>query len=147
MPLCGNERVKVSYVCAEVTLSEPTFYNWKGRYLGMTASEMKRLREIEEENTRLKRMYANLSLDHQILKDGFKKKWQAHAKSGNCETYSAAISRSLLCPCLSAQRFIKERKKPYFKDGGKRYLTRPQWGYFRKILRYISRPWRHERLF
>jgi len=75
MPLCGNAGVKVSDICREVGISEPTFYNWKARYSGMTASDIKRLKELEEENVRLKRMYANLSLDHQILKDVVSKKW------------------------------------------------------------------------
>jgi len=67
--------VKVSDICREVGISEPTFYNWKARYSGMTASDIKRLKELEDENVRLKRMYANLSLDHQILKDVVSKKW------------------------------------------------------------------------
>jgi putative transposase len=67
--------VKVSDICREAGISEPTFYNWKSKYSGMTASDIKRLKELEEENSRLKRMYADLSLDHQILKDVVSKKW------------------------------------------------------------------------
>lgn len=67
--------VKVSDICREAGISEPTFYNWKAKYSGMTASDIKRLKELEEENSRLKRMYADLSLDHQILKDVVSKKW------------------------------------------------------------------------
>ena len=67
--------IKVSDICREVGISEPTFYNWKAKYSGMTASDIKRLKELEEENSRLKRMYADLSLDHQILKDVVSKKW------------------------------------------------------------------------
>jgi len=67
--------VKVSDICREIGISEPTFYNWKAKYAGATASEIKRLKELEEENGRLKRMYADLSLDHQILKDVVSKKW------------------------------------------------------------------------
>lgn len=67
--------VKVSDICRETGISEPTFYNWKAKYSGMTASDIKRLKELEEENSRLKRMYANLSLDHQILKEVVSKKW------------------------------------------------------------------------
>lgn len=67
--------VKVSDICREIGISEPTFYNWKAKYAGMTASDIKRLKELEEENARLKRMYADLSLDHQILKDVVSKKW------------------------------------------------------------------------
>jgi putative transposase len=67
--------VKVSDICREAGISEPTFYNWKAKYSGMVASDIKRLKELEEENSRLKRMYSDLSLDHQILKDVVTKKW------------------------------------------------------------------------
>lgn len=67
--------VKVSDICREIGISEATFYNWRSKYGGMSASDIKRLKELEEENTRLKRMYADLSLDHQILKDVVSKKW------------------------------------------------------------------------
>jgi putative transposase len=67
--------VKVSDICREIGISEPTFYNWKAKFSGMTASDIKRLKELEEELAKFKLMYANLSLDHQILKDVVSKKW------------------------------------------------------------------------
>lgn len=67
--------MKVSDICRELGISSPTFYQWKSKYSGMVASDIKRLRELEEENSRLKRMYADLSLDHTILKDVLSKKW------------------------------------------------------------------------
>jgi len=54
--------------------SKASFYKWKGKYSGMSVSELKRLRELEEENRRLKQMYANLSLEHAALKDIVEKK-------------------------------------------------------------------------
>jgi putative transposase len=54
--------------------SKATFYKWKAKYSGMDVSTLKRLRELEEENRRLKQMYAELSLDHKILKDIVEKK-------------------------------------------------------------------------
>ena len=54
--------------------SKASFYKWKGKYSGMSVSELKRLRELEEENRRLKQMYANLSLEHEALKDIIEKK-------------------------------------------------------------------------
>jgi len=54
--------------------SKASFYKWKAKYSGMSVSELKRLKELEEENRRLKQMYANLSLEHEILKDIFEKK-------------------------------------------------------------------------
>lgn len=54
--------------------SKSTFYKWKAKYSGMDASALKRLKELEEENRRLKQMYADLSLEHQALKDIVQKK-------------------------------------------------------------------------
>jgi putative transposase len=65
---------KVSDICREHGISEPTFYSWKSKYGGMDASQLKRLKELEEENARLKRMYADLSLVHHAFKDAVEKK-------------------------------------------------------------------------
>lgn len=65
---------KVSDICREHSISEPTFYSWKSKYGGMDTSQLKRLKELEEENTRLKRMYADLSLIHHAFKDAVEKK-------------------------------------------------------------------------
>ena len=66
--------MKTADICREHGISQATFYNWKSKYGGMEASDIKRLRELEAENARLKRMYAELSLDHEILKDIIEKK-------------------------------------------------------------------------
>jgi putative transposase len=65
---------KVSDICREHGISEPTFYSWKSKYGGMDASQLKRLKELEEENSRLKKMYADLSLLHHAFKDAVEKK-------------------------------------------------------------------------
>lgn len=62
-------------LCREHSISRATFYNWKKKFGGMDASQLKRLKELEEENKRLKRMYADISLDHQLLKDVLEKKF------------------------------------------------------------------------
>lgn len=56
-------------VCREYEISPATYYKWKSKYGGMEASDIKRLKELEEENRRLKQMYAELCLEHQIVKD------------------------------------------------------------------------------
>jgi len=61
--------VPVKDLCRELGISDATFYKWRSKYGGMDASDLKRLRELEDENRRLKQMYADLSLDHQIMKD------------------------------------------------------------------------------
>jgi putative transposase len=65
---------KLEDLCRDLEISKATFYNWKSKYGGMEASDVKRMKELEEENARLKRMYANLSMDHEILKDVISKK-------------------------------------------------------------------------
>ena len=64
----------VKDVCREYGISDATYYNWKAKYGGMEASDVKRLKDLEEENRRLKQMYADLSLEHTILKDIVEKK-------------------------------------------------------------------------
>ncbi len=64
----------VKDVCREYGVSEATYYNWKAKYGGMQVSDIKRMKELEDENRRLKQMYANLSLEHTILKDIVEKK-------------------------------------------------------------------------
>jgi putative transposase len=61
-------------VCREHEISDATYYKWKTKYGGMQASDIRRLRELEEENRRLKQMYAELSLEHRMLKDVLTKK-------------------------------------------------------------------------
>ena len=55
-------------------VSDATIYHWRTKYGGMMASDLRRLKQLEEENRRLKHMYAELSLDHRILKDIVEKK-------------------------------------------------------------------------
>jgi putative transposase len=66
--------VAVADLSRQHGVSGATIYNWRTKYVGMTESDLKRLRQLEEENRRLKRMYAELSIDHEILKDVVAKK-------------------------------------------------------------------------
>lgn len=67
--------VATKELCRRHGISEQTLYRWKSKYGGMEVSEAKRLRELEDENRRLKQMVADLSLDNQALKEVLKKKW------------------------------------------------------------------------
>jgi len=62
-------------ICRELGVHQATFYNWKKKYSGMDNQELRRLKELEEENRRLKHMYAELALDNKILKDVLSKKF------------------------------------------------------------------------
>lgn len=64
----------VAEVCRKMGISEATFYNWKKKYGGLGVSELRRLKQLEEENARLKRMVADLSLDKQMLQEVVQKK-------------------------------------------------------------------------
>lgn len=68
----GGRQVKE--VCREYSISDQTYYNWKSKYGGMEASDVRRLKELEEENNRLKHMYADISLEKRALKDIITKK-------------------------------------------------------------------------
>lgn len=64
-----EEGKTVSEVCREAGIGEATYYNWRKRYGGRMPSEMKRLRQLEEENGKLKKLVADLSLDKAMLQD------------------------------------------------------------------------------
>jgi len=60
--------IPITELCRKYGISDATYYNWKARYGGMTTSEMRRLRQLEDENRRLKQLVADLTLDNQALK-------------------------------------------------------------------------------
>lgn len=64
----------VKDVCREHGISDATYYNWKSKYGGMEASDIQRLKALEEENAKLKRMYADMALENTALKDVIEKK-------------------------------------------------------------------------
>ena len=64
----------VKDICREYGISDSAYYNWKAKYGGMEVSDIKRLKELEDENRRLKQMYAELSLENKVLKDVIEKK-------------------------------------------------------------------------
>ena len=64
----------VKDVCRQAGISAPTYYQWKSKYGGMEASDLKRVKELEAENSRLKRLYAELALENAAMKDLIAKK-------------------------------------------------------------------------
>lgn len=67
--------ITVKEICREFGISEPTYYKWKARYGGMEVSEVKRVKELEAELAQYKKMYAELSFEHQAVKNVLAKKW------------------------------------------------------------------------
>lgn len=70
----AEDGTSISEVCCKAGIAEATFYNWRKRYGGLLPSEVKRLRQLEEENTKLKRLVADLSLDKAMLQNVLAKK-------------------------------------------------------------------------
>lgn len=70
----AEEGAPVPEVCRKAGIGDATFYNWRKKYAGLMSSAMKRLRQLEEENARLKRIVADLSLDKEMLQDVIKRK-------------------------------------------------------------------------
>ena len=66
---------KTSDLCRKHGISDATFYNWKGKYGGLDVSEAKRLKQLSDENTKLKKLLAESMLDNAALKDLLQKKW------------------------------------------------------------------------
>ena len=108
----------VAKVCRKLGISEATFYNWKKKYGGLGPDELRRLRQLEEENSRLKQIVADLSLDKQMLQDVLKKSFkEPAAKTAGKQSAgglprvraaslhgSAAVSVSVLLCRASARR-------------------------------------------
>lgn len=65
----GEAGISVTELCRKYGMSDATYYNWKTKYGGMAVSDVKRLKQLEEENRRLKHLVADLTLDNQALKE------------------------------------------------------------------------------
>lgn len=71
----AEQGTAVADVCRKLGVSEPTFYSWKKKYAGMGVAELRRVKQLEEENRRLKHLVADLTLDKQMLQDVLSKKF------------------------------------------------------------------------
>lgn len=65
----------VDEICRKLGISEPTFYRWKKQYAGMGVPEIRRLKQLEDENAKLKKLVADLTLDRAMLQDVLRRKW------------------------------------------------------------------------
>ena len=90
--------VSADTVAREFGISKGTLYNWKSKYSGMNVSQIQRLKELEEENRKLKQMYADLALDNRILKDVIEKTLEPEVKkhiTGEIvDEYEVSITRA-----------------------------------------------------
>jgi putative transposase len=70
----GAEGVPVADICRKAGISQATYFNWKRKYEGMTPPEMRRLKQLEDENGKLRKLVADLSLDREMLQDVIRRK-------------------------------------------------------------------------
>src|SRR5471030_122567 len=100
-------------LCREHGMSTATFYKWRAKFGGMDASLMARMKELEEENKRLKKMYAEERLKAEIVAEALAKKWQRHLSAARWRagwlTKGAQRSVWLVWPLASARRVFATR--------------------------------------
>ena len=70
----GEEGTPVGEICRKAGISQATYFNWKKKYAGLLPTEMKRLKQLEDENGRLKKIVADLTLDREMLQDVIRRK-------------------------------------------------------------------------
>lgn len=70
----GEEGTPVAEICRKAGISQATYFNWKKKYAGLLPTEMKRLKQFEDENSRLKKIVADLKLDREMLQDVIRRK-------------------------------------------------------------------------
>ena len=70
----GADGVPVAEICRKAGISQATYFNWKKKYAGLLPTEMKRLKQLEDENARLKKIVADLTLDREMLQDVIRRK-------------------------------------------------------------------------
>src|ERR1051325_8839725 len=100
--------VSVEDLSRQHGFSKASFYKWKAKYSGMSVSEVKRMKELEEENRRLKQMYANLSLEHEVLKDIIKKtlKVAGRRKLASYAIQEFGLSKRHACRTIQVSRCV-----------------------------------------
>src|SRR5690606_41742917 len=82
-----EQGLKVADICRKHGISDATFYNWKSKYAGMSVDELKRLKELAQENARMNKIVANQSLEIDIIKDVLSKKFcRLRRRSSACTT-------------------------------------------------------------
>jgi putative transposase len=97
--------MQVKEICRKHGISDATYYNWKSKYGGMSASDLKRLKEMERELSQLKRMYADMAMKNRALKDLIEKNFKA-ARKARSSDLSGGRAPAFDSAELSLCRFI-----------------------------------------
>ncbi|WP_265389981.1 IS3 family transposase [Klebsiella pneumoniae] len=147
----------VKDVCREAGISEATYYNWKAKFGGMEASDIKKMKDLEDENRRLKQMFADLSLECRALKDVIEKKPLKPAIKRELVSYlTAQFSMSIrqACRILSLSRTVyfyqpdTRRDEPVIQALSELAERYPRYG-FKKLFQMLRRQgnrWNHKRV-
>ncbi|EPC5538530.1 IS3 family transposase [Salmonella enterica] len=147
----------VKDVCREAGISEATYYNWKSRYGGMEASDIKKIKDLEDENRRLKQMFADLSLENRALKDVIEKKPLKPAFKRELVTHlitAFGLSIRQACRSLNLSRTVYHYRPDNTRDepvitalqaAAERY---PRYGFPKlfQVLRRQGYMWNHKRI-
>ncbi len=88
----GETGTRVEEICRQMGISDATYYNWKKKYGGLGVGELRRLKQLEEENRKLKQIVADLSLDKQMLQDVLKKSSEDEAETRSGGAFSNFVS-------------------------------------------------------
>lgn len=107
---------RVEEVCRKMGISEATFYNWKKKFGGMGVTKLRRLRQLEEENQRLKRLVADLSLDKVMLQEVIKKSSEAGSEASG-GTFSAG-GLPYQCPAGMRTADAEQNRLPLAEPAG-----------------------------
>jgi len=128
----AEEGTAVAEVCRKAGISEATYYSWRKRYGGLMPSEMKRLKQLEEENAKLKRIVADLSLDKEMLQGVIKRKlwglrggasWSTRSEErGRSRSVWLALSFRPSAPATMTRRGAARR--PHCRSGSRRLRRR-----------------------
>ncbi|MDH3494130.1 MAG: IS3 family transposase [Acidobacteriota bacterium] len=150
--------MKVAEVCRQNSISESTYYKWKAKYGGMEAADIRRLKELEAENSKLKRMYADLSLECHALKDLIEKKPLSPGEKRESVEYlkqEHRMSERRSCLAVRLARSVFRYKprpkddKPIIDALGDLVEDHSDLGFkkFHEMLRKQGRPWNHKRVY
>ena len=103
-------------VCRKMGISEATFYNWKKKFAGLGVTELRRLRQLEDENLRLKKLVSNLSLDKEMLQEVIKKSSEAGSEASG-GTFSAG-GLPYQCPAGMRTADAEQNRLPLAEPAG-----------------------------
>jgi putative transposase len=151
--------MQVKDLCRQAGISVATYYQWKSKYGGLEASELRRVKELEAENAKLKRMYAEMALDNAAMKDLIAKNCrtgpEAEASQYLMQVHARPLRRSCDCVGLSRAAFYRTPLDWTVRDAeliaalAKLIEARPSRGFWkcRKLLRRSRPEWNHKRIY